>query len=85
MDGKDRLYLLDARTRELVAVGAAIAGNCLPCLRHHFTEARKQGCSLEEIKEAIELSKMVRERPIQDIYRVASNLIRRDRLSAETA
>jgi len=85
MDGKDRLYLLDARTRELVAVGAAIAGNCLPCLRHHFTEARKQGCSLEEIKEAIELSKMVRERPIQDIYRIASNLIRRDRLSAETA
>jgi len=85
MDGKDRLYLLDARTRELGAVGAAIAGNCLPCLRHHFTEARKQGCSLEEIKEAIELSKMVRERPIQDIYRVASNLIRRDRLSAETA
>lgn len=85
MDGKDRLYLLDARTRELGAVGAAIAGNCLPCLRHHFTEARKQGCSLEEIKEAIELSKMVRERPIQDIYRIASNLIRRDRLSAETA
>ncbi len=81
----ENLYRLDARTRELVAVGAAIAGNCLPCLRHHFTEARKQGCSLKEIEEAIELAKMVKERPIQDIHRIAAHLIQRDRKSVETA
>lgn len=52
---------LDARTRELIAVGASIAGNCLPCLRYHFAEARKASCSLDEIQEAIELSKMVKQ------------------------
>jgi hypothetical protein len=64
---------LDARTREL------IAGNCLPCLRHHFTEAIKAGCSLEEIHKGVQLSKMVKRRPINDIDRLASDLIERER------
>jgi AhpD family alkylhydroperoxidase len=75
---------LDVRTRELIAVGASIAGNCLPCLRYHFTEARKAGCSLEEIREAIEISKMVKQRPIDDIVKLASDLIERERVSTPT-
>ena len=70
---------LDTRIRELIAVGASIAGNCLPCLRYHFTEALKAGCTLEEIAEAIELSKMVKERPMKDIYRLADDLLQRER------
>lgn len=70
---------LEARTRELIAVGASIAGNCLPCLRYHFTEAQKAGCSLEEIQQAVELSKMVKQRPIDDIDKLASDLIERER------
>jgi len=69
---------LDTRIRELIAVGASIAGNCLPCLRYHFTEALKAGCTLEEIAEAIELSKMVKERPIKDIYHLADELLQRE-------
>ncbi|MGA9118934.1 MAG: carboxymuconolactone decarboxylase family protein [Bacteroidota bacterium] len=52
----------------MIAIGASIGENCLPCLRHHFAEAVKAGCTLEEIEEAIELSKAVKERPIMDIY-----------------
>lgn len=73
--------LLDPRTHELVAIGASIAGNCLPCLRYHFAEARKAGCSIEEIQEAIGISKMVKQRPLDDIARLASELIEREQES----
>ena len=75
---------LDDRIRELIAVGASIAGNCLPCLRYHFTEAVKAGCTLEEIVEAIELSKMVKERPMNDIYNLADDFLRRERKNTPT-
>ena len=70
--------MIDAPTRELIGVGASIGGNCLPCLRYHFAEALKAGCTQEEIAEAIKLSKMVKERPINDIYRLADELLRRE-------
>ena len=69
---------LDTRSLELIAVGASVAGNCLPCLRHHFIEALKAGCTLEEIAETIQLSKMVKERPMKDIYHLAVDLLRRE-------
>lgn len=65
--------------RELIAIGASIGANCLPCLRYHFAEARKLGVSLEEIKEAVELAKLVKERPMKDIYKLAADLINREK------
>jgi len=67
--------VLGASVRELIGIGASIGGNCLPCLRYHFAEAIKVGCTSEEIAEAIELSKMVKDRPIQDISRLADELL----------
>lgn len=72
-------FLLSFQVRELIGIGASIAGNCLPCLRYHFVEAVKVGCSLEEINEAIELAKMVKERPNQDIYKLADELLNKER------
>ena len=71
--------ILSSSVRELVAIGASIGGNCLPCLRYHFSEALKNGCSLEEISVTIELSKTVKERPMKDIYRLAEELLQRER------
>jgi AhpD family alkylhydroperoxidase len=71
--------VLGASVRELIAIGASIGGNCLPCLRYHFAEAIKAGCSVKDIEEAIELSKMVKERPMKDIYRLADDLLQRER------
>jgi AhpD family alkylhydroperoxidase len=70
---------LEPRIRELIAIGASIGSNCLPCLRYHFTEALKVGCTLEEISEAITLSKMVKERPMKDIYNLADELLQHER------
>ena len=71
--------VLSSSVRELVAIGASIGGNCLPCLRYHFAEARKAGCSLEEIQQAVQLSRMVKQRPIDDIDKLASDLISREK------
>lgn len=71
--------LLSPQTKELIAIGASIGGNCLPCLRYHFAEAIKLGVSIEEIKEAIELGKMVKERPINDIYKLADDLMNKEK------
>ena len=69
----------DPKIVELIAIGASIGGNCLPCLRFHFAEAIKLGVSINEIEEAIKLGKMVKERPINDIYKLAEDLISREK------
>ncbi|MDR3562646.1 MAG: carboxymuconolactone decarboxylase family protein [Negativicutes bacterium] len=50
----------DLRTIALIAVGASVAANCQPCLRHHSAKAREAGLSDEEIQAAAEVGKAVR-------------------------
>jgi AhpD family alkylhydroperoxidase len=73
------LSQLDAKTSELIAIGASIGGNCLPCLRYHFAEALKLGCTIQQIEEAVNIGRMVKERPINDIYKLAEDLISREK------
>lgn len=73
------LSKLDAKTSELIAIGASIGGNCLPCLRYHFAEALKLGCTIQQIEEAVNIGRMVKERPINDIYKLAEDLISREK------
>lgn len=75
----ENYVFLDPKTTELIAIGASIGGNCLPCLRYHFAEAVKNGCTVEEIEEAVSIGKMVKERPINDIYKLADDLINREK------
>ena len=77
--GNAKEAALDGKTRELIAVGASIAGNCIPCLRYHFAESTKQGCTLDEIAEAMELAKRVKERPISDIYKLSEELLKKEK------
>lgn len=66
---------LSARDRELVALGAALASNCVPCIEYHVPEARKAGLSDEEIGEAIALSDKVRKVPADKVLNVAQTLV----------
>ena len=66
---------LDIRTIELAGIAASIAGGCRPCLGYHFKKAIKVGCTIEQVKESIKLGKMIKQRPITDIYDHAENLI----------
>ena len=60
---------------ELVALGAAIASNCIPCAEFHIAEARKLGLTDAQIVEAVRLADKVRQVPAQKVLRVAFSLL----------
>ena len=62
---------LNERERELVAIGASIASNCVPCIQHHIPEARKAGLGDRRIKEAIQIADMVRRIPARTVLQAA--------------
>ena len=66
---------LDPKTIELAGISASIAGGCRPCLDYHFKKAIEVGCTIEQVKEAIELGKMIKQRPIKDIYDQSEKLL----------
>ncbi|MCP3677106.1 MAG: carboxymuconolactone decarboxylase family protein [Deltaproteobacteria bacterium] len=53
--------------RELVAIGASIASNCVPCIDYHIKEARKNGISDEKIREAVDMANKVKQVPAKKI------------------
>lgn len=59
------------QSRELNASGDSIARNRMTCLCYHFMESVKQNRALDEIAEAMELAKRVKERPIAEIYKLS--------------
>ena len=55
MNAKNDDTVLSEQTRKLVAIGAAGAVNCRPCLEHHVPRGSEAGLSEREIREAIEI------------------------------
>ena len=55
-------------------VGAAIAANCQPCLQSTTTMALESGADEQEIAEAIEVGKMVRQGAASKMDRFATSL-----------
>lgn len=51
---------MNAQVEELVAIGAAVTANCVPCLRHHLEKARQAGVEDPEIRSAVRVGRMVR-------------------------
>jgi AhpD family alkylhydroperoxidase len=66
---------LDAKTIELAGIAASIAGGCQPCLSYHLKKAIEVGCNIEQVIETIELGKMIKQRPIKDIYEQSERLV----------
>jgi len=66
---------LDIKTNELVAVGAAVAGNCIPCLTWHYSKCIELGIPVEDIKEAIDMARTVKGVPISKIEELAEELL----------
>ena len=52
--------MLDAKMKELIAIGASVACNCQPCVKFHWDKAKELNIEPELIKQAIEVGKMVR-------------------------
>lgn len=66
---------LDIKTIELAGIAASIAGGCRPCLDYHFKKANEIGCTSEQVREVIELGKMIKQRPVNDINDQAEKLL----------
>ena len=67
--------ILSLRERELTAIGAAIASNCVPCIEYHIPQARKAGLSDAEIRQAVELADQVRRVPAEKVLQTAFALL----------
>ena len=66
---------LSLRDRELVALGAAIAANCIPCVEFHIPKAREAGISDAELGEVLMLADKVRQVPAKKVLAVAERLL----------
>ena len=77
---------LTHREQELVALGAAIASNCVPCIEYHIPEARKAGLSETQIKSAVQIADKVRRVPAREVLQTAlARIGQSSKRSVETA
>jgi len=66
---------LEPRERELVALGAAMGSNCVPCIEYHVPKARGAGLTDAQIREAIRLADEVRKVPARKVLGTALRLL----------
>lgn len=66
---------LSPRDRELVALGAAMGSNCVPCVEYHVPESRKAGLTDPEIHEAIQHADKIRQVPARKTLQAALKLL----------
>ena len=50
---------MDKKTKELVAMGAAAAANCHPCMDYHLAKCDELGIDRSEVSEAVKVGLMV--------------------------
>jgi len=66
--------LFSPAVAELVAIGAAIAANCEPCLKYHYLQAQLLGVSKADMASAVRMAANVKDSPHQAILRLADKL-----------
>ncbi len=66
---------LDARTAELVALGAAIGANCESCLKYHYNQARLLGVSSATMVAAARVAQTVKDAPAASMLALAAKLL----------
>ena len=52
--------MMDAKLKELIAIGASVTANCIPCFKFHLDKAQKLGITHDEIADAVQVGRMVR-------------------------
>jgi 4-carboxymuconolactone decarboxylase len=66
-EGRWSMGELNSSQRDLVAIGAALGSNCVPCVEHYVSEARKAGLNDRQIEDAIHVADGVRRVPAQRV------------------
>jgi alkylhydroperoxidase/carboxymuconolactone decarboxylase family protein YurZ len=58
---KTEKQILEETTERLIAIGAAMAANCIPCFEHLYEKAITSGISTEQIRRASEIAARVKD------------------------
>ncbi len=66
---------LTPQEERLVAVGASIAANCIPCLRTHFAKALDAGLTIQQIRAAVAIGQAVKNAPSKHINEAWQELL----------
>ena len=74
---------LSEQEKELVAIGASIGSNCVPCIAFHVGKAREAGLTDEQIRAAITISEEVRALPASLVVNTAKAHLDRDFVTSE--
>ncbi len=65
---------MDERTKELVAMGAAAAANCHPCMDHHLAKCDELGIERDEALAAVRVGLMVNRGAEKEIRKKSDEL-----------
>lgn len=76
---------LTEQQHALVAVGAALASNCIPCIKFHIRKGLLAGLSSDVIAEAIEVAEKVRQVPADNVRTAATAALDRRRAGSGDA
>lgn len=66
---------MDKQTKELIAIGASVTANCIPCVKYHVDKAQKLGVDPVSIQEAITVGHMVRKGAAGELDKVLQTLV----------
>jgi AhpD family alkylhydroperoxidase len=60
---------------ELIAIGAAVAANCEPCLQFHADAGRRAGLTVAQMRMAVKIGAQVKEASTGNMRRLADSLL----------
>jgi 4-carboxymuconolactone decarboxylase len=72
---REEMEELNPKERLLVAIGAAIGSNCVPCMEKLVPTSLEAGIEKKQILAAIQLADMVRRKPARKVLERSSELI----------
>ena len=67
---------MEEQTKRLIAVGASVGANCHPCLEYTVGKALEAGVDRDDIMEAVNVAKAVRQGAASSMDKLALKLIR---------
>ena len=74
--------MLEEKIENLIAIGAAVASNCIPCFQHIYEKAITSGIPLEEIKRASDIAEQVKNGAQIALTNTVSELVGNNETSA---
>ncbi|MEI6278179.1 MAG: carboxymuconolactone decarboxylase family protein [Verrucomicrobiae bacterium] len=66
---------MNEKIQELIALGASAAAHCQPCLQHHLARSREIGLTGDEIRQAIEIGRMIERGAVSAFRQVEKQLL----------